>query len=138
MAIQKYIEKLKNSKLEPGYTKNISLRRIKSHKTFAKNVLAYLKKQETPDAIYLVVPSLDVADLVSAYAKKNGIVLTVDIQDLWPEAFKIAINIPLISDILFAPMLRQANRIYKGADKIIAVSDTYVKRGLQVKKNGEK
>ena len=43
----------------------------------------------------------------------------------------MAINIPIISDILFAPMMLQANRIYKRASKIMAVSETYVKRGLK-------
>lgn len=59
--------------------------------------------------------------------QKNKIPLIIDIQDLWPEAFKMAFNIPIISDILFAPMMRQANNIYSRADVIMAVSDTYVK-----------
>jgi glycosyltransferase involved in cell wall biosynthesis len=123
---------------EPGYRKNISLQRLKSHKIFAKSVMNYLKKSEKPDVIFLVVPSLDVADSVSAYARKNKIPLIVDIQDLWPEAFKMALNIPIISDMLFAPMLCKANRIYKRADRIVAVSDTYVQRGLKVNKNDNK
>lgn len=120
---------------EKGYTKNISIRRILSHKVFAKNVIKYLKRRRIPDIIYLVVPSLDVADLVSKFAKENSIPLIIDIQDLWPEAFKMAINIPYITNILFKPLANKANRIYNRADKIVAVSDTYVKRGLLANKN---
>lgn len=122
---------------ERGYKKNISLRRIVSYTEFGKNVLDYLKKRKKPDLIIVSVPSLAVADYVSAYAKDQRIPLIVDIQDLWPEAFKMAINIPVVSDILFAPMMRQANRIYSRADVIMAVSDTYVRRGKEVNPTAE-
>lgn len=117
---------------EPGYKKNISLQRLYSHYIFGKNVGNYLRKRNKPDVIILSVPSLHVGLVVSEYAKKNGVKLIVDIQDLWPEAFKMAINIPLISDLLFLPLKLQANKIYSRADKIMAVSDTYKKRGLEV------
>ena len=117
---------------EKGYNKNISLQRILSYTEFGKNVLKYLKTRKKPDLIVVSVPSLAVADYVSRYAKKNNIPLILDIQDLWPEAFKMAIHIPIMSDILFAPMMHQANRIYSMADVIMAVSDTYVARGKRV------
>lgn len=120
---------------EPDYKKNISLQRLRSAKTFANNVLAYLKQRKRPDLIYQVVPSLDVADTVSKFAKENNIPLMVDIQDLWPEAFRMAIDIPVISDIGFYPMKRKADRIYARADQIVAVSDTYVERGKSKNKN---
>ncbi|MBQ9973415.1 MAG: glycosyltransferase family 4 protein [Oscillospiraceae bacterium] len=123
---------------EPGYSKNISLARLHSAKVFGRNVLAYLKGRKRPDLIYQVVPSLDVADEVSRFAKENKIPLMVDIQDLWPEAFKMAIDIPVVSDIAFYPMLRKANRIYSRADSIVAVSDTYVERGLSVNRQCKK
>lgn len=117
---------------EEGYSRNISLQRLKSCKTFAKSVLGYLEGRKKPDLIYQVVPSLDVADVVSDYAKRNHIPLIIDVQDLWPEAFRMAVDIPILSDVLFAPMLKQANRIYSRADQIVAVSDTYVERAMSV------
>lgn len=116
-------------KYEPGYKKNISLQRISSYTAFGKNVIAYLRQRKHPDLIILSVPSLAVADYVSRFAKEEHIPLIVDIQDLWPEAFKMAFNIPVVSDLLFAPMMKQANRVYSRADVIMAVSDTYVQRG---------
>lgn len=122
---------------ERGYRKNISLQRIMSYTQFGKNVINYLKNRKVPDLIILSIPSLAVADHVSSYAKKKNIPLIIDIQDLWPEAFKMAINIPVISDILFAPMMRQANRIYARADVIMAVSNTYVERGKEVNSHAD-
>lgn len=117
---------------EKGYSKNISLRRINSYTEFGKNALLYIKERKKPDLILVSVPSLAVADYISRYAKANEIPLIIDIQDLWPEAFKMVISIPILSDIIFAPMMWQANRIYSRADVIMAVSDTYVARGKRV------
>jgi len=123
---------------EKGYKKNIGFDRISSYKQFGKNVKKYLETRKKPDLIIVSVPSLRVADEVTKYANKNNIPVIVDIQDLWPEAFKMALSIPIISDILFYPMKKQADRIYSRADKIMAVSDTYVVRGLKCNKKDSK
>lgn len=116
---------------EPGYKKNISLSRVYSHFIFGRNIDKYLRERKKPDAIIASVPSLDVGDVVTKYANKNDVKVIIDIQDLWPEAFKMAVNIPLLSDLMFFPMKLRADRIYARADRIMAVSDTYVKRGLK-------
>ena len=123
---------------EKGYKKNIGFDRIASYKQFGKNVQKYLEKRKKPDLIIVSVPSLSVADRVTKYANKNNIPVIVDIQDLWPEAFKMALSIPIVSDLLFYPMKKQAERIYSRADKIMAVSDTYVARGLKCNKKDDK
>lgn len=119
---------------ERAYHTSICVNRLLASRDFAKNVLDYIKTQPKPDLIYQVVPTLDVANAVSKYAKKNNIPLVIDIQDLWPEAFKMAISIPVISDIAFSPYMFMANAIYKRADAVCAVSQTYVDRALQVNK----
>lgn len=123
---------------EPGYKKNVSLKRIYSHHCFAKNVAEYLKTRKKPDLIICSVPSLSVGSAVTKFAEKNNIKVIIDVQDLWPESFKMALNIPVISDVLFAPMMLQANRIYSRADKVMAVSETFVKRCLEKNKKDEK
>ncbi len=119
---------------EPEYKKNVSLKRIYSHHCFAKEVTKYLKTRKRPDLIICSVPSLSVGSAVTKFAEENNIKIIIDIQDLWPESFKMALNIPVISDMLFYPMMIQANRIYARADKVMAVSETYVKRGLEKNK----
>lgn len=120
---------------EPGYKKNVSIKRVLSHKQFANNVKKHLKQLPyKPDIIYCAVPPLSVADVVVKYANKNNIKFVIDIQDLWPEAFQMVFNMPIIKDIIFYPMMRKANYIYSHSDEIVAVSDTYVNRGLRVNK----
>ncbi len=123
---------------EPGYPKNVCLKRFKSHRIFATNVRKYLGEIEKPDLVYCAIPSLKVAKVCAKYCKEKGVKFIVDIQDLWPEAFKLVLRLPIVSGILFAPMTRQANYAYKNADKIVAVSNTYKNRGLKVNKKDDK
>ncbi len=122
---------------EPGYKKNISLKRFYSHFVFAQNVKKYLKTIEKPDVIYCAIPTLDVSKVASKYAKENNIKFIIDVQDLWPEAFKMVFNIPVLSDIIFYPMKKIADYTYSRADAIIAVSETYKQRALSVNKKSK-
>lgn len=123
---------------EPGYPKNVCLKRFYSHYIMSRNLKKYLKLRRKPDVIYCAIPSFDAAKVAAKYAKKNKIEFIIDVQDLWPEAFKMVFHIPVLSSLLFAPMKWQADYAYRQADEIIAVSDTYVKRALSVNKKNAK
>ena len=123
---------------EPGYKKNICLKRFWSHYVWGKNVLKYLMTRKKPDIVYCAVPSLTAPAKVSEYCKKNGIRFVIDIQDLWPEAFQMVFKVPVLSNLLFAPFKRIAEKAYSNADEIVAVSQTYVDRALMVNKKGAK
>lgn len=117
---------------EPGYKKNISLKRFFSHAKLAKNIGKYLATRTTPDCIYCAIPSLDVANVAAKYCKKNDVKFVVDIQDLWPEAFQMVFNVPVLSKVIFWPLKKVADRIYKQADEICGVSKTFVERAGKV------
>ena len=136
-----YKDKIKSLKYsvtmlhEPDYRKNVSIKRLRCHSVFAKNLKKYLDKIGKPDVVYCAVPSLDASYVAAEYCEKNDIAFLIDIQDLWPEAFRMVFNVPLISDLLFLPMKRKANKIYANADAVVAVSETYAARALEVNKN---
>lgn len=113
---------------EPGYLKNICLRRFYSHFIWGRNVGRYLKSRTRPDVIYCAVPSLTAANEVATYCRKNGTRFIIDVQDLWPEAFQMVFHVPVVSNIVFLPFYLLANRVYKLADHVVAVSKTYAKR----------
>ncbi len=118
---------------EPGYPKNVCLQRFYSHYKWGKNVLKYIKTRKMkPDVIYCAVPSLSGPNRVAKYCERENIRFIIDVQDLWPEAFQMVFNIPIISSIVFAPLNAIANGIYKRADAICAVSDTYCKRAKSI------
>lgn len=117
---------------EEGYPKNVCLKRFYAHYIWGKSVKDYLNKRKKPDVIYCAVPPLSASYEAALYCEKNNIRFIVDIQDLWPEAFKMVFHIPIVSSVIFAPFNYLANGIYKRADAICAVSDTYSNRALTV------
>lgn len=117
---------------EPEYKKNVSLKRFYSHYTMARNLKKYLKSRKKPSVIYCSVPSLDVAATAAKYAREKNIKFIIDVQDLWPEAFRMVFNIPILSELVFYCMKKKADYIYQSADEIIAVSQTYLDRVLKV------
>ncbi len=119
---------------EGEYKKNVCLQRFKAHYIWGKNVIEYLKQRKKPDVIYCSIPPLTAPYEAAKYCEENNIKFIIDVQDLWPEAFQMVFNIPVVSDIIFAPFKFLANGIYKRADKVVAVSQTYVNRVLQVNK----
>ena len=122
---------------EPGYKKNISVGRLYSHWVWGKNVYKYLKSIEKPDVVYCAVPSLTAAKLAAKYCQQNNVKFVTDVQDLWPEAFCMAIHNKLLQK-LFLPMKQSADVAYAASDLAVAVSDTYVNRTLSVNKKGAK
>lgn len=117
---------------ESGYSKNISIKRFYSHRTWGKSVNKYLKQRKKPDVIYCAIPSLTAPHEVARYCKNNNVRFIIDIQDLWPEAFQMVFNIPLISGLIFYPFKHLANYTYKQANSICAVSKTFADRALTV------
>lgn len=117
---------------ESGYKKNVSIQRFLSHRGWGKNVKKYLEERTKPDVIYCAIPSLTAAKHAADYCEKNNVRFIVDIQDLWPEAFQMIFNVPVISNLVFYPFNKTVDRAYAAADEIIAVSQTYVNRALEV------
>lgn len=119
---------------EGKYKKNVCLNRFQAHYIWGKNVKKYLEKRAKPDVVYCAIPTLKAAYEAAKYCEKNRIRFIIDVQDLWPEAFQMVFHVPVLSQLVFAPFRYLANGIYKRADEICAVSETYVERAIQVSK----
>lgn len=113
---------------EPSYPANMCPQRIWAHHVMAKRVTAYFDADHDYDLIYCQIPPNDVTLAVGRSAKRYGIPFVVDVNDLWPEAFRIALDVPVLSDIAFAPFERQARRAYALADAVVGTSDEYAAR----------
>ena len=113
---------------EPSYPANMCPQRIWAHHVMAKRVSAYFDANHDYDLIYCQIPPNDVTLAAGRAAKRYGIPFVVDVNDLWPEAFRIALDVPVVSDLLFAPFERQARRAYALADAVVGTSDEYAAR----------
>ena len=116
---------------ETGYPDNISLKRLWSHHVWGKNVGKHLKTIGKVDVVYAAVPSLTAAKAAADFCKKTGAKFIVDVQDLWPEAFCMAIHNKVLQKG-FLPMKWYVDKVYGAADVAVAVSDTYVNRIFSV------
>lgn len=114
---------------ENGYKKNISLSRAISHISFAFNLMKKVKNMEKPDLIYCAYPMMTSAYLIGKFAKKNAIPFIIDVQDTWPESISSGINTDnfFVKALMF-PFTIYANKIYKLADLVFGVSQTYANR----------
>ena len=110
---------------EPGYRKNVDLRRIRSHRIAARNLTALLEREGDYDLLYAEIPPNDVALAAAEFAQRRGIPFVADVNDLWPEAMRMVLDIPVFSDILFYPLKRDAEKVYRLVSGVIGTSDEY-------------
>ena len=121
---------------EPGYKKNIDVRRIISHKIFSKRIKEYLENNKNKyDILYCLIPDNFVAMEVSLFGRKNNIPVVIDVEDLWPEAMKMVFDIPFISNLLFYPFSKAAKLAYQNCSGIIGSSDEYRDRPFKDREN---
>ena len=113
---------------EPGYKKNVDPGRIWSHRIAAKNLRKMLKEDGDYDLIYCEIPPNDVALAAAEYAHEHEIPFVADVNDLWPEAMRMVLDIPVVSDVLFYPLLRDAEKVYKLCSGVVGTSDEYADR----------
>lgn len=114
---------------EPGYTRNLDLTRIRSHAKAAQSLRAHFEQHgEEYALIYAEIPPNDVARVCAEYADKADIPFVADINDLWPEAMRMVVNIPIISDVAFYPFSRDAKRVYTLLSGAVGTSDEYAER----------
>lgn len=110
---------------EPGYRRNIDLQRVHSHRIAARNLTDLLEHDGTYDLIYCEIPPNNVARSAAEFAHGHRIPFVVDVNDLWPEAMRMVADIPVICDIAFHPLMRDAERTYALASGIVGTSDEY-------------
>lgn len=124
---------------EPGYTANISLKRIRSHGQFVKNLEGFLAmKTGLYDFVYAAFPMIQSAKVAGQFAKDNGIPFYLDIQDVWPESLVVYTKYGRgILKALLKPLSNKADHVYRMADAIVAVSNTYAERAQKVNNHAQ-
>ncbi|MBO7688479.1 MAG: glycosyltransferase family 4 protein [Kiritimatiellae bacterium] len=106
----------------PPYPRNVCLRRILSHRAFARNLrkLAELEPQR-PDLVIASLPPLASAAVLAAFCRVRGIAFVVDVMDAWPENFA-----RVVPRWTLAPLRAKARRIYRSAQGISGVAAHYI------------
>ena len=131
----------------PPYSRNVSLRRVLSHRAFARKWrfaalgAVEAKELQRPDLIVTSLPPLATHETARAMRDAFGCRLSVDVQDAWPEAFEGLLPFPaplrrIVSRILFGKARETARRAYLTADCITAVGREYLETAREYGASG--
>ncbi|HGN6789546.1 TPA: glycosyltransferase [Neisseria gonorrhoeae] len=122
---------------ESGYSKNVSLGRVTSHHRFVKHFEKWLEncRPGEQDIVYSAYPLIATNLLLGKHKARLGYKLIVDVQDVWPESFSSVV--PFLKKIPhnLLPFASRANRAYRYADALVAVSQTYLDRAKEANPN---
>lgn len=122
----------------PGYERNISLRRIRHHIYFARELKRHieerLQRDGKPDLVVVPLPTIENMDVLSRFCQRHDIPYIVDIRDDWPEYFIIKLPAflrPLVHFIM-APSYNRVKKACRRAAGVCGSSLAQLRYGLKM------
>lgn len=116
-----------------AYKRNMSVARLMYSYILGKKFRKVSGTKEKPDVIFCSMPTIQVAQEVVRYGKKNHIPVIIDIRDLWPDIFVRAL--PKVfhpfSKVLLYPLQRKIRYICKEASGLTSVTPAGLEWGLK-------
>ncbi len=112
----------------PGYVHHIGFGRVWFELVYAMRAFRRARKEPPPQIIFATDPPQAVGLLGAALARRHHAKLVIDVMDLWPELFKMAVPKPLrkLAPILFWPLYALRRRNFRRADALTALCETYM------------
>jgi glycosyltransferase involved in cell wall biosynthesis len=122
---------------EPGYSRNVSLRRILSYAVFDLLIVFYFLREllrgGRPRAILSAVPHNGAACVAALFARVVGARFIVDVHDLWPEALLGITPLNWFRRLGYRAWKRLADGALVAADAVFAESRNYAERADSVR-----
>jgi glycosyltransferase involved in cell wall biosynthesis len=116
-----------------AYSKDVSLRRIANHWGTARAFARLAETEKQPDVVLCSLPTLELSVAATAYGRRHGVPVLLDVRDLWPDV--IVDHAPRVARwlarLLLAPMRRQARAACRAATGIVGTTPEYVDWGLR-------
>ncbi len=111
-----------------GYQRAMSLGRIRFEQTFARRIAEEPHRSRRPDLVVLGEPALFTSAPIVALTRAWNVPLMLDIGDLWPELFSIALPRPLrpLARVIFAPLHRRRAALARYASGYVAATRDYL------------
>jgi glycosyltransferase involved in cell wall biosynthesis len=110
------------------YKSNISWARIKYEENYGRELVRLAQRESVPDIIVMGDPALFFGESVLAYRNAVGCTLVLDVIDLWPELFAVALPKWLrpMSWLIFYPLYLRRRNLLSVCDGVVAVSRDYL------------
>lgn len=111
-----------------SYRRNISFARVKYEYIFGNNFKKIALVTDAPDAIVMADPSLFYSKPVLDYAKKVDAKVVLDVLDLWPEQFQVALPKYLrpLGRYIFSNLYSRRQRLVNAVDAVVAVTNDHL------------
>lgn len=112
------------------YFRNVGLRRVVSHRAYARDWFRLALKEgaaQKPDLIVASCPTISAAETAVKLARTFGAESAIDIMDAWPETFERIAPAPLrpLARFFLRGLRRRVQKVYREADVISGVSERY-------------
>ena len=123
-----------------SYPANMSPQRIRSEKEYGRRMAERARgcpPEERPDLIVLRDPALFYGGPIMKLARQWEVPVVIDVIDLWPELFQIALPKPLApaGGLLFLPLYRRRASLFRKADGLAAVTKDYLALACKIAPN---
>ncbi len=109
------------------------MQRYADHRIIASKFRRASRCLPPPEVIVTATPCYHLAYEAVRYAKRNGIPSIVDVEDLWPDIFIDHLPsraLKHLGEMVLWRDYKKVEYLFKNADSIVAVSDTYLLWGL--------
>lgn len=117
------------------YNKNLSIKRIISHLSFARKLNNYLRQiKDMPDLVYCSMPSSSAAFVAGKFCKKYKIPFIIDVIDLWPDSLIPIMPHRKYVKALLSPWQMITHSAYKMANYISGESKKYAEEAHNINK----
>lgn len=116
----------------PGYTRNISLRRLWDHYVIGRKFTHYAATMPKPDIILCALPTLDLAVAATTYGRRFRVPVVVDLRDRWPDIFLEAAPhwARPIARLGLWPMFQALRQACSQAHALVGITPAFVNWGL--------
>lgn len=116
-----------------GYKRNVSIARLRAYRELATKARRLFQEEQRPDLILAGIPSLEWCEAAVDFGRQHGVPVVIDVRDLWPDIYTHALppRLRSLARVPLLPFFWQARRVCRLATALIAVSDSYLKWGLQ-------
>jgi len=116
----------------PGYSKNVSLQRLRDHQIFDQRLKQEIQISQSPDVIIASYPTIGACQILINFAMEKKLPIFIDARDMWPDIFReyLPYLMHWFYPLIFKRQISSAVSIFNNATGIIGITDEFVEWAL--------
>jgi len=118
----------------PGYTKNVSFKRLFDHAILGRNLRYAMSREQTPpDVVFVGFPPIETSFVSIDYCLRNKIPSLLDVKDQWPDIFieQFPDSLRTLAYLIFYPLAKKARFCMRSATGICSITQEFLNWTLQ-------